>query len=243
MKRRLVAASAACLACAVAAPAQAHVTVHPNAVPAGGFTVLDVRVPNEEAKAATTKVDVQLPPGFIFVSYSPVPGWKAKITFRKLAEPVEVFGEEHTEEADRVIFTATGEGIAPGQFLEFPLSVAVPEKAESPLTFKALQTYSDGEVVRWIGPPDADKPAPQVAVLDAKEAISDVPAGVAEVASHGHDDSSSSSKAAAPAATDDGGDDDDGPSTGLVIAALILGGLGLLAGGAGLASARRARSA
>ena len=30
------------------------------------------------------------------------------------------------------------------------------------LTFKALQTYDDGEIVRWIGPEDADEPAPTV---------------------------------------------------------------------------------
>ena len=233
MKTLRTAAVAACVACVGAAPALAHVTVHPNVAPAGGFTVLDVRVPNEEQKASTTKVDVKFPPGFLFVSYQPVPGWTGKVTFRKLATPVEQFGEKITQEADRVIFTATGKGVAPGQFLEFPLSVSVPEKASSPLTFKALQTYSDGEIVRWIGAPDAEKPAPQVAVTDAKGAVADVPSGVENVPTSGLGTSTAEVTRVE--------ESDDGPSTGLVIVALVLGALGLIAGVAGLASARRAR--
>ena len=64
--------------------------------------------------------------------------------------------------SSRITWTATSkaDGIAPGQFQDFPLSVQIPGKAGDTLTFKALQTYSDGEVVRWIGAPDADKPAP-----------------------------------------------------------------------------------
>ena len=36
-----------------------------------------------------------------------------------------------------------------------------PDEPGTSLTFKALQTYDDGEVVRWIGAPDADEPAPR----------------------------------------------------------------------------------
>jgi periplasmic copper chaperone A len=48
----------ACAATALAAPAaaQAHVTLQPTEVPAGGFTRLDVRIPNERDNADTTKV-------------------------------------------------------------------------------------------------------------------------------------------------------------------------------------------
>ena len=75
---------------------------------------------------------------------------------------VEQFGEQVTEEVGQIAFTADGEGIAPGQFQDFGLSLGVPDKAGSTLTFKAVQTYSSGEVVRWIGPPDSESPAPQV---------------------------------------------------------------------------------
>jgi uncharacterized protein YcnI len=53
--------------------AQAHVTVQPDSVPAGGFARLDVRVPNERDDAATEEVEVQMPEGFLSVSYEPVP--------------------------------------------------------------------------------------------------------------------------------------------------------------------------
>jgi hypothetical protein len=51
-------------------------------------------------------------------------------------------------------------------------------KAGTLLTFKAVQTYSNGEVVRWIGPPSADEPAPQVMVTNADSPVRDYPGGV-----------------------------------------------------------------
>ena len=105
----------------------------------------------------------------MFVSTEPVPGWTAKITKRKLDKPVEVEGEQLTEEVDTVTWTGDGKTgiVKPGQFQDFGLSVGMPDKPGTTLTFKALQTYAGGEVVRWIGPPDADEPAPQVALTSA----------------------------------------------------------------------------
>ena len=59
----------------------------------------------------------------------------------------------------------------------------VPGKAGDTLTFKALQTYSNGEVVRWIGPEGSDNPAPTVSVTaaagDAHTAAASTPAPAA----------------------------------------------------------------
>jgi uncharacterized protein YcnI len=180
MKRRLtIAAAASAVALTLANAAQAHVTVHPNVLPSGGFTVIDVRIPNERPKASTVKVDVRLPAGFIFLSYQPMPGWSTKVIYRKLAKPVTVFGEKFTQEVDRVVWSSRGSRIRPGEFIEFPLSVAMPGgKKGSLLTFKALQTYSNGEIVRWIGSPSADEPAPQVMVTNANSPVRDYPGGV-----------------------------------------------------------------
>jgi uncharacterized protein YcnI len=116
--------------------------------------------------------------GFIFLSPPAVPGWSVKVINRKLAKRVTVFGEQHTTEVGRVVWTS-GKGIAKGQFMQFPVSVAVPAaKAGSLLTFKAVQTYSNGEVVRWIGSPSADTPAPQVLVRSASSPVQDYPGGV-----------------------------------------------------------------
>jgi uncharacterized protein YcnI len=195
------------------------VTLQPEEAPAGGFTRLDVRVPTERDNASTTKVVVQFPPGFLSVSSEPVPGWNSEITMRKLDKPVEQFGEQVTEEVGQIAFTADGEGIGPGQFQDFGLSLGVPDEPGSTLTFKALQTYSNGEVVRWIGPPDSESPAPQVK-LTAGEGEAAEPAA---------------QQPQAPAAEED---DDSGSDT-LSIIALIVGALGLLAGLAALLTGRR----
>jgi uncharacterized protein YcnI len=177
--RILIAAVLAALAAAGAA--DAHVTVHPNELPAGAFTTIVVRVPNERGDASTTKVDVQLPHGFVFVSTAPIPGWTAKVVTSKLAKPVTVEGEQHDTEVSEVIWS--GGEIKPGEYLEFPLSVSTPDDPGSTLTFKAIQTYSNGEVVRWIGDPSADEPAPQVALVAPDAAVRDVPAGIGESSS------------------------------------------------------------
>ena len=217
--RHLIPAAFAALALAAPASAAAHVTVQPDTAPAGGFTRLDVRVPNERDDKGTVKVDVQMPPGFAFASYEPVPGWSVKITKEKLDKPIVVEGLELNERIARITWTgdpARGGIIGPGQFQDFGLSLGMPDGAPgSKLTFKALQTYQGGEVVRLIGPEDADDPAPTVTLS----------AG-AEGGGHG-----------APAA-DSGG----GASDGLAIAALVVGALGLLAGVGALITARRART-
>ena len=108
MHTRAIAAAAALTAALAAAPAQAHVTLQPGEVPAGGFTRLDVRVPNERDDAGTTKVQVQFPPGFASVSTEPKPGWKMAVKKRKAEVPVELHGEKSDQEVDTVTFIATG---------------------------------------------------------------------------------------------------------------------------------------
>ena len=219
--RNIVCAAAAAIAvlAAPAATAQAHVTVQPSEAPAGGFARLDVRVPSEEPTTPTTKVEVQMPAGFADASYEPVPGWRATVAKHKLAKPIKADdGDLLTEELSTITFTATGKGILPGQFQDFGLSLGLPDKpAGTKLTFKALQTYAGGRVVRWIGAPDTEHPAPQVTLVSS--------------------DTSGDRAAATPAAT--AGDGDDDGTDGLTIVALIVGGLGLLVGGAALVTARR----
>lgn len=173
MNRKILTAVAGGVAAlALTTSAQAHVTLQPKEVEAGGFTRLDVRVPNERDDAGTRKVVVQMPPGFASVSTEPVPGWSAQVTKRKADKPIESHGEQITEEVASVTFTGRGDQgvIEPGEFQDFGLSLRVPESATgTKLTFKALQTYQGGEVVRWIGGPDSEEPAPQVTLTAAAE--------------------------------------------------------------------------
>jgi uncharacterized protein len=219
-----LAAAATATAFALPAAAQSHVTLQPAEAPAGGFARLDVRVPNEEDAKNTTKVEVQLPPGFADASYEPVAGWTESETRHKLAKPVKAAdGDTLTDELAMITFTAApGKGIEPGQFQDFGLSLGLPDKpAGTKLTFKALQTYSGGTVVRWIGTAGSEHPAPVVTLVAADAAAT-----------------GGAPAAAAPQEQEvkDGGD-------GLAIAALVVGALGLLAAIAALASARRTRAA
>jgi periplasmic copper chaperone A len=233
MKKKITAgALALATTAAIAAPAaDAHVTLQPNEQKAGGFTVLNVRVPNEKDDSGTNKVVVQFPDGFASASYEPVPGWKVKVTKEKAPKPIEQHGETINEQVDTVTFS--GGEIAPGEFQDFPLSVRIPDgKAGDTLTFKALQTYDDGETVRWIEDgEDAEKPAPLVTLTAAEEEHG---------AAAANEKTPEVEATQASAASDDG---DDGSSNGLAIAALIVGALGLAAGIAGFATARRARTA
>ncbi|ADB54174.1 DUF1775 domain-containing protein [Conexibacter woesei] len=171
--RTLLAASAATAALALPSAAQAHVTLNPKSIPADSYQVLSVRVPNEDDKAATTKVQLQFPAGFASASYEAQAGWKAKLVTRRLARPLQTAYGPVDREVASITWTGTRRGlgrIAPGQFRDFRISVKVPGRAGDTLTFGALQTYSNGTVVRWTGRPDADKPAPTVRLTAAERA-------------------------------------------------------------------------
>ena len=209
---------AALVAALVLAPAAAaHVTVNPNEAPAESFFRFAIRVPTERP-VATTKVTVQLPEGLFFVSFQPKAGWKRTVEMETLDEPVEIFGQEITERVASV--TWSGGRIGPGEFDEFGMSVRLPEGEGQELVFPALQTYANGEIVRWIGPPDAEEPAPRVTLTapEEEEAAADEEEAVAQ----------------APPPADDGGG-----GNGRANLALALGAAGLVAGLAALAFALR----
>jgi uncharacterized protein YcnI len=146
----------------LAAPAAAHVTIQPSEGIVGTFSRFVVRVPGEEPDAATTKVEVELPP-LAFVSFEPSAGWKRSVEMRTLDEPIEAFGQEITEVVGKV--TWTGGSIGIGEFEEFGFSARMPDD-ERTLKFRAFQTYNSGKVVEWVGPPDSDEPAALLTTYD-----------------------------------------------------------------------------
>jgi periplasmic copper chaperone A len=232
--KRIVLATAAAGVLAIPATASAHVTIQPKTAAAGAYTVESVRVPNETDDAVTNKITVQFPEGFAEVSYQSIPGWTVKVTKEKLATPVRTDDGEVTEGVKTITWTSGAKtaGIKPGQFQDFPLSVQIPGRAGDTLTFKALQYYSDGSVARWIGAPDADKPAPQVQVTAAAA----TPATSGTSATGG---TATTENTSAPTGASSSSDDSSDSSRTLAIIALIVGALGLAAGGAGLAASRR----
>ena len=218
-RRTLAALAAASATLAVPAIAGAHVTVHPNVIPEGAYAVLDIRVPNETEDADTTKVAVQMPAGTTYAAVSPPPGWQGKVV-------------KQGDTVRQVVFS--GGRIPPEQFVEFPVSIAVPGKAGDTLEFPALQTYDDGEVVRWIGAPDADKPASTITVSEEGGLIQD---STGEHGGGSHEETADTGETAETAATTTTVREE--ADNGLAVAALIVGALGLLAGGAALAMRRK----
>ena len=144
--------------------AWAHVTVSPDRAPKASDAVLVFQVPNEEDNASTVQVEVAFPADkpIAEASVQPVPGWTAQVTTAPVTKPIKTDEGTVSEAVSKIVWT--GGAIMPGQFEQFPISVGLPDST-GPLVFKALQTYSDGNVVRWIEVPAAggaepDHPAP-----------------------------------------------------------------------------------
>lgn len=162
----------------LAAPltASAHVRVAADHPVTGSFSALTFRVPNESPTASTVKVSVELPTDhpFLFVSSKPVPGWTVEATEATLPQPVEREGTTITKATRTVAWTAEGgAAIKPEQYQEFSLSVGPLPDDPAQILLPAIQTYSDGKVVRWDQPTPAsgaepENPAPVLEVTKAE---------------------------------------------------------------------------
>jgi uncharacterized protein YcnI len=169
---------------ALAGPASAHVTVTaPGAAPGGSDQEITFRVPVEE-NSATVGLTVQLPlrTPIASVLIAPMPGWTHTQKTTKLAQPIKTDDGAITSAVSQITWTAAkGGGLQPGEFGAFTIIAGQLPDASS-LTFKALQTYSDGTVVKWI----------QVAARGAKDEP-DFPAPTLDLTSAGTPAKSTSS--------------------------------------------------
>ena len=163
---------------ALSASAQAHVEVAPAADPAAakaGEVVIGVE--SEEPSAHTVRVEVKLPDNVIQAEFPRVDGWRSTGTTEPLSPPLDVDGTVTTSRITTVTWTGD---LAPGKRAQLRLRVRVRQGTPvEGLVFPAVQRYSDGTVVRWIGPPGSDTPAavlagsvPTVAVTAATAAPS-----------------------------------------------------------------------
>ena len=168
------AAAAALLA--LAAPASAHVTVDGPGATQGGAAVLSFRVPTESATASTVKLALQLPTATPIASVlvQPTPGWTAKMITITLATPVTTDdGDKVSSVVSEIDWTAdsAATAIKPGEFDQFVIDASPLPKVAS-LRFGAIQTYSDGTVVKWIetaapGTAEPQHPAPELTLAPA----------------------------------------------------------------------------
>ena len=157
-----------------AGAAAAHVEITPSSLPKGGDAVFSFSVPNEEQNANTIALEVTFPTKTPIASVlvKPMTGWTITTETTKLAKPITTDDGTVSEAVSKVTWTATAGGLTPGQFDLFTVSAGpLPTKANK-LEFKALQTYSDGTIVRWIDPivkgtPEPEHPAPTVTLTKA----------------------------------------------------------------------------
>lgn len=255
-----------------AGAAVAHVSVSSPAAVQGGYASVTFKVPNESDSASTTGLKVQLPPSqpLASVSVLPVNGWTHTMTKAKLATPISS-GDASVTEAVSVIEWKADSGrtaIKPGEFNQFTISVGPLPKAPT-MTFKAIQTYSDGEVVSWIeeaaagSTADPEHPAPVLKLRAASGTESGGhPAPSGSTSTTSVSGTASASGASSPASTSSPGgtapadntasasatptgvavsSSSDGGSDTRANTALVLGSLGVLLGGIALAAALRAR--
>src|SRR5579859_3366521 len=189
MRNRILAALCGLAVLAVSVPAWAHVTVSaPGAARGGTDQIITFRVPNESATAATTELQVKFPTNTPIASVlpQPNPGWTVTVTSVKLAKPIHTDDGDIPEAVSEITWKAdsTTAGIPVGQFDQFVVIAGLLPDAPS-LTFPAIQTYSDGTVVKWIeiaapgSSSQPDHPAPVLALGAAAPTDGGVTATVA----------------------------------------------------------------
>ena len=190
---------------ALCAPAGAHIQVRPTQAAPDDSVLFEVLVPDERQKP-TTKVEVAVPKDVLPFSFEEVPGFKRTTT----------------KNPDGSIRTIIWRGnIGAEGFGRFTFLASTPPKA-GPIAWKAIQTYSDGQKVRWIGPPDSDEPA-AVTRVSKSYPLQNAGGESAKAAATG----SPAAPAAAEKASDSGGDNTPGLILGIAALAVALAALGV----------------
>lgn len=145
------------LAATLAVVAAGSAFAHARILPATAYDqtqLFTLSVPNEKEDATTTKVVLTVPDGFGIRMFQPAEGWE---------RTDEVTGSGEDERIGKVTWTATGDGNADGGLFLFTAGA----DSTGSYSFEVEQSYSDGTVVDWSGPEDADEPAPVVEVTDS----------------------------------------------------------------------------
>lgn len=196
-----------------AGPAAGHVEPSVEEAPAGSELVFSLTVGHGcEDDSDTVGLEVQLPEGIEEATPQAIPGWDATV--------------------EGNVVTWEGGPLPHDQYLQFGLSVALPDAPGETLTFPTVQTCASGAETAWIEDgEESEHPAPALTLTEATDE------------GHGHGDGEETDTTTADhadegAAAAGGAEDDDGPDA-LAVVALIVGALGLVAAGVALVTARK----
>lgn len=168
-----VASGTAALVALGSAPASAHLQVTPAQIEAGHPAELKFAI-KSEFEQPTTRFELLLPveeAPDLQATAGKVPGWK--VTTKKIAMPISPARKEaghlKTSGVGSIVWTAEpGKGVKPKETQEFPVTLRNVPGADR-LAFRGVQTYKDGQTVRWFDVPGAEgdnvfQPAALVAV-------------------------------------------------------------------------------
>jgi len=160
----------AALAAISVAPAFAHVTLETQEAKVGSTYKAVFRVPHGCEGAATLKVRLQIPEGFIAVKPMPKAGWTLEITKGAYAKSYDHHGTPMTEGVKEVVWTGS---LPDEHYDEFVVrgTLAGDFAADTMLYFPIVQECAD-TAERWIEIPEAGKsaddyefPAPGLKIL------------------------------------------------------------------------------
>lgn len=151
------------LVVAVAGTASAHISADAQGATRGAeAAVVSFRVPNESVTASTIGLTVTLPTGgtLLSVRSAQLAGWTSTVAKTVAGVPTAVTWN-----------AGAGVSIGAGQFGQFAIDVGPLPQSDS-IIFTATQTFSDGSVVQWNQPPNADgsepeHPAPELVLAAA----------------------------------------------------------------------------
>jgi uncharacterized protein YcnI len=143
------------LSAVLAGSVLAHAVVYPGEAPTRAYQKYVLRVPNELG-SPTTRVQLVFPDGVRVISFDEVAGWTLETTI---------------VDGGATFTGATWTGTLPaGRFVEFAF-IGVNPSEPTTLRWDAVQTYADGTVVEWTGPPDSATPASVTSVVGPAAAV------------------------------------------------------------------------
>ncbi len=139
-----------------AGPAFAHVEIERDGdVSSAGVVEATLTVPNEETNAGTVKVTLVFPDTPALTTAQPLPldGWS--------------FNVEKNAAGDVTQVVWTGGPLTGEDKVELPLTLGAIPDGTATVDFKAVQTYDNGDEVRWIEPtpPGGEEPEHPAPVL------------------------------------------------------------------------------
>lgn len=229
----------------LASPAGAHVSPDKDEVPNDAYTDVTLSVGHGCEESPTTELTVHIPEDVSNVTPMVKSGWEVEKVEEELDEPLEgPHGDEITERVTEVVFTADDGNELPDGFRDtFTIGFRTTfTETGDYLFFKSIQTCEEGENA-WIEEyvegvtegeePEEPSPVLLVGAAEEEEGAEPEAEGAAADGAAGDENEQAASADAAD------GDDDD--STGIAVAGIVVGALGLAVGGTALFLTMRAR--